>query len=284
MRWTSLGGYPVEQHNSPNRGGAMSGHRGAVAHHAEGTYSGTISWQMNPDQRYSDGTSVTTSSTWIVGKNTGEIAQMVDTDEIAWCQRSGSRDWLSIEYAGYHGDPLTAWQIEATALILVRLHEAYGIPIQVANDPSGRGLGHHSMDREWLGEEWGHEDCPGDKTIAQKPAIVARALDILNGDDMADLAAHEVVNALANGSIDKGYVTGKEAPGTPGYGLHVAEHNLRTLGDKLTGIAAAVDELQSRPPVQAAPVDVAALAAALRPQLQAIVREELDALRLGRVS
>jgi len=270
-RWTSLGGYPVEQHNSPNRGGAMSGHRGAVAHHAEGTYSGTISWQMNPDQRYSDGTSVTTSSTWIVGKNTGEIAQMVDTDEIAWCQRSGSRDWLSIEYAGYHGDPLTAWQIEATALILVRLHEAYGIPIQVAADPSGRGLGHHSMDREWLGEEWGHEDCPGDKTIAQKPAIVARALDILNGDDMADLAPHEIVNALANGSTDGGYITDKS-------GLFAGKYNLRTLGDQLAATAADVAALKGQPPVQSAPVDPAALKAVLLdPQvLTAIGKAVLD--------
>lgn len=182
-RWTTLGGYPVKQYNSPNRGGAMSGHRGVVEHIAEGTYLGTISWQMNPDQRYSDGTSVNTCSTWIVGKNTGEIAQMVDTDEIAWCQRSGSRDWLSIEFAGYHTQPLTAWQIEAAALILAKVHEVYGVPIQVATDPSMRGLGHHSMDRESLGEEWGHEDCPGQQIIAQKPQVVARALDIA-GDDM----------------------------------------------------------------------------------------------------
>lgn len=183
-RWSSLGGHPIEQHDSPNIGGAMTSHRGVVMHHAEGTYRGTISWQMNPDQRYSDGTSVTTSSTWIIGKNAGEIAQMVDTTAIAWCQRGGSRDWLSIEYAGYHTEALTPWQIEATALILARLHTDYGVPIQIAPDPSGRGLGHHSMDREWLGEEWGHDDCPGPKTVAQKGAIVARALEILNGDDM----------------------------------------------------------------------------------------------------
>lgn len=175
MRISKLGTYTVEQYTSPNRGGSMSSHRGLVQHVAEGTYRGTISWQMNPDQRYSDGTKVNTCSTWIVGKSEGEIAQMVDTSEIAWCQRSGSRDWLSVEYAGYHTEALTPWQIKATALLLDWCNNIYKIPIQIATSPAGYGLGHHSMDRENLGEEWGHEDCPGSKIIAQKPLIISTA-------------------------------------------------------------------------------------------------------------
>jgi hypothetical protein len=181
-RVSILGGSRIEQYNSPNAGGTMSGHRGVVLHIAEGTYRGTIAWQLNPDQRYSSGQSVTTCSTWIVGKEQGEWAQMVDSGRIAWCQRDGSRTWLSIELAGYAPNPPTAWQIEACAQLLAWAHQTHGIPVAIADHPGERGLGHHSMDREWLGEEWGHDSCPGSGVIKAKGAIVARAKAILAGE------------------------------------------------------------------------------------------------------
>lgn len=178
-----LAGRPIEQHRSPNVGGKMSSVRGIVLHIAQGTYRGTISWQMNPNQRYASGGSTTTSSTWIVGRAEGEWAQMADTDIIAWCQRGGSRDWHSIELAGYAPAAPTAWQIEAAAQLLAWHHRTYGTPLQVADHPGERGLGHHSMDREWLGEEWGHDECPGAGVTAAKSAIVARAKAIMAGED-----------------------------------------------------------------------------------------------------
>lgn len=185
-RVEALGGHPIEQHRSPNVGGAMSGHRGIVLHIAEGTYRGTINWQMNPDQRYGSGGTTTTSSTWIVGRDQGEWAQMADSNTIAWCQRGGSRDWNSIELAGYAPAGPTAWQVEACAQLLAWHHREYGTPLAVADNPSERGLGHHSMDREWLGEEWGHDSCPGSGVIAAKAAIVNRAKAIAaGGDDMS---------------------------------------------------------------------------------------------------
>ncbi|MBX6357646.1 MAG: N-acetylmuramoyl-L-alanine amidase [Micromonosporaceae bacterium] len=193
-RIRELAGLPIEQHDSPNVGGKMSDHRGPVLHIAEGTYRGTISWQMNPDQRYPDGTKVTTSSTWVVGKNRGEWAQMVDTDIVAWCQRSGSRTRTSIELAGHAGDKPTAWQIEACAQILAWEHRHYDVPLTVADTDAERGLGHHSMDREWAGVEWGHEDCPGNGVIAAKPQIVARAKEIVEEEDMP--TAQEIAKAV----------------------------------------------------------------------------------------
>lgn len=198
-RVKSLGDYPIEQHSSPNTGGAMTGHRGPVLHIAQGTYRGTIAWQLNPDQRYGDGTKVTTSSSWVVGKEWGEWAQMCDSDTIAWCQRSGSRNRSSIELAGYAPAAPTAWQIEACAQILAWEHRTYGVPLDVADDPSQDGLGHHSMDREWLGEEWGHDACPGAGVIAAKDDIVARARAILNAPEEDDMpTADEVAAAVWN--------------------------------------------------------------------------------------
>lgn len=185
MAWVkALAGRSIAQHTSPNRGGAMSDHRGVVLHIAQGSYGGTVSWQMNPDQRYADGTEVTTCSTWIVGREVGEWAQMVDSDLIAWCQRDGSRSWLSIELAGFTPAAPTAWQVEACAQLLAWVHGQHGVPLAVADHPGERGLGHHAMDREWLGENWGHDECPGAGVIGAKAAIVARAKEIVEGDDM----------------------------------------------------------------------------------------------------
>ena len=189
-RVRELAGLPIAQHSSPNVGGRMSGHRGVVLHIAEGYYQGTVSWQMNADQRYADGTRVTTSSTWIVGRDRGQWAQMVDTDTVAWAQRSGSHTWLSIELAGFRrGHQLnpggwekpTAWQIEACAQLLAWAHRQHGIPLQLANSPSGRGLGYHSMGAP----AWGHSACPGPDIIAQRATILARARTIVEEDDVS---------------------------------------------------------------------------------------------------
>lgn len=205
-----MAGYPVTQLNSPNRGDAMTGTpRGIVVHTAVGTFEGTKSWQMNPDQRYADGSSVNTCSTWVIGKNPGEIAQMTDSATIAWCQRAGSKTWHSIEMAGRPSEPLTAWQIEAAAHLLAWHNATYGTPMVVANNESEFGLGHHSMDREWLGVEWGHDSCPGDLIVAQKPTIVARARALApgtaatEGEDMTpeqDVMLKEVHSILTTGN------------------------------------------------------------------------------------
>jgi hypothetical protein len=186
-RVKQLAGRVIEQHTSPNHGGTMSAHRGVVLHIAQGSYRGTIGWQMNPNQRYADGTRVTTSSTWVVGKEPGEWAQMVDTDAVAWTQRDGSRTWLSIELAGFAPAKPTAWQVEACAQLLAWSARVYGHPIAIADHPGERGLGHHAMDREWLGENWGHDECPGSGVIGAKAAIVKRAKQIADGSEDDDV-------------------------------------------------------------------------------------------------
>lgn len=186
MRLLELAGVPVRQKTSPNVGGPMVDHRGLVLHMAQGSYEGTIAWQMNPGQRYADGTRVTTSSTFVVGPDRGQITQMVDTDTIAWCQRGGSLEWLSIELSGFTPSAPTEWQAEACAELLVWAHRTYGVPIRAAAHPGERGLGHHSMDREWMGEEWGHEACPGVGVVTAKRGIVERAQAIAQeGSTMA---------------------------------------------------------------------------------------------------
>jgi N-acetyl-anhydromuramyl-L-alanine amidase AmpD len=169
-RWTDLADWRGPTKNKTS--GGQSEVRGLVVHIAEGTYEGTIAWQHNP------GADV--SSHFVVGRD-GRIAQVVDTRDAAWTQRSGNGEWLSVECAGFTKDSphyrsgwerLTAAQVDAVARLLRRCHEVYRVPIQVTSSPSGRGLGHHSMG----GPSWGHQSCPGGPIIAQKDDIVRAAL------------------------------------------------------------------------------------------------------------
>jgi len=164
-RWTDLAEW---RGPTVNHGGAMLEQRGLVIHIAEGGYEGTIAWQKNPTAQV---------SSHFVTDYDGKTGQVVDTDMTAWTQQAGNGHWLSVENAGFTPNGLTAAQCEAIAQLFARGHRQYGWPLQLANGSSGRGLGHHSMG----GTAWGHLDCPGPAIIGQKPAILARAIQIVNG-------------------------------------------------------------------------------------------------------
>lgn len=156
--------------------------RGLVLHIASGFFDGTISWQRNKD--------ADVSSHFIFGRD-GRRAQMVDTADRAWAQRTGNSAWISVELEGFAPDDslhathqgwerLTDAQIEACAQLLAKIHKVHGVPLQLATSPAGRGLGHHSMGAEH-GIDWGHKFCPGEAIKGQKPQILARAIQIVSG-------------------------------------------------------------------------------------------------------
>lgn len=182
MLWSDIGSWVGP---TPNRNaGGMFQHRGVVLHIASGFYAGTISWQSAGHGADS------TSSHFIVARD-GRCAQMVDTADASWAQKSGNSTWLSVELEGFAPeDPLhashpgwetaTSQQIDVCARILLKAHQVYGVPLQLATSPSGMGLGHHSMGAE-SGVDWGHSMCPGVAIKAQKPAILARAVQLASG-------------------------------------------------------------------------------------------------------
>jgi hypothetical protein len=176
-RWTDLATWRGPTSNK--KSGGQTEVRGLVVHIAEGWYEGTISWQKNPDANV--------SSHFVVSRE-GKIAQMVDTADAAWTQRSGNGEWLSVECEGFTKEnernpggweKLSDAQIDAVARLLHKCRTAHDVPLQTTSSTTGRGLGHHSM-----GADWGHQACPGRPIIAQKPTIVKRALALLNGDEM----------------------------------------------------------------------------------------------------
>lgn len=156
--------------------------RGLVVHIAEGFFEGTISWEHNPDADV---------SSHFVGARDGRRAQVVDTHDRAWTQSAGNPYWLSIEEEGFTlghhlhrpgWERLTDEQIEFTAQLFARIHREFGVPLKLAASPSDRGLAYHSLGAEH-GVNWGHSDCPGEPIKAQLPAILARAVEIVNGGD-----------------------------------------------------------------------------------------------------
>lgn len=150
-----------------NSGGTMSEFRGLVWHIAEGSYLGTIAWQKNP---ISD-----VSSHFVIGLN-GEITQLLDTTLTAWTQAAGNGHWVSVEFAGFATGQLATAQFEAAAQLYAWLVQVHSIPIQLADSPSGRGLGWHGMG----GVAWGnHPGCPGSANVALRPSNLVRVAQIL---------------------------------------------------------------------------------------------------------
>lgn len=200
-RWVDL----AAQDSTPNHGGAMLEVRGLILHIAEGYYFGTRDYQKNPASQVSSHLII---SDGVKGQGRdGDATQMVDTDVTAWTQQNGNGRWLSAEFAGFTPHGLTAAQVEKAAQAFARGHQVYGYPLQLATSPNGRGLGHHSMGTNgrsvptdtWTGATWGHEDCPGPAIVAQKPAILARAIQIINGGDMAGVVVDMIATKLSNG-------------------------------------------------------------------------------------
>jgi hypothetical protein len=136
---------------------------GVVLHIMEGTLAGSDSWFRNASSQ--------ASAHFGVGKD-GRIYQWVDTADRAWAQSAGNRTWLSIEHEGHSGDALTAAQLAATARIVAWAHTTHGVPLQLADAPTGRGIGWHGMG----GADWGgHYDCPGNPIKNQRAAIITAA-------------------------------------------------------------------------------------------------------------
>ena len=280
-RWTDLAewrGPTVNEGDGDGRPGEpedrASECRGLVVHIAEGTYEGTISWQHNA--------SADVSSHFVVDID-GDIAQVVDTDDIAWTQRSGNGHWLSVEMAGHTPHPLTAAQVEACARLLARAHQVYGVPLQVAISPNGRGLGHHSMGTNgrsvatdtWTGPTWGHEDCPGPAVIAQKPAIVARARAITGG---ADVELTDKIKLVQRPDVHY------SAPETTVAGIlsSISYYVLQTRNLALTELAALKAQVDTLAKIMEAGgnPDTAAILAGLDDRLAAL-RADLDADNRG---
>jgi len=137
-------------------------------------------------------------------KKNGTILQSRDTAFRSAANLDGNHRVISIENEDAAQDvPLSEEQVEACAEILAWAHKVHGVPLQLCPDsrPGSRGLAYHRQGidgnfgvpgarfpgRVTGGEKWSEsfgKICPRDVRIAQLPLILARAIEIVNGDDM----------------------------------------------------------------------------------------------------
>jgi hypothetical protein len=94
----------------------------------------------------------------------------------AWHAEAANMTWYGIEHedGGDQHKPLTGAQIAASAQVVELLSRFAGFPLQVTDDPHGRGYGTHVMG----GLPWSHDGhtCPGPgPRAAQRVGIVALA-------------------------------------------------------------------------------------------------------------
>lgn len=278
-RWTDLAPWMGPTRNEGD-GDGIAGEaadrmyevRGLVLHIAQGTWAGIVPWAQNPNARV---------SMHFAAGRAGQRAQVVDTDIRAWTQADGNGRWLSVENEGFVPDALTAQQVEFAAQIFARGHQVYGYPLQLAESPGGYGLGYHAMG----GAAWGgHYDCPGLAIIAQRGAVLARAVQLVNGEDeMLTPEEHAMLQELLNRTratdnrVREGILNGSPTmDDVPGEGPNRPVQLVRKVDQILAALADPV-------PVE---VDAAAVAAAIvadpafKKAIADQVRAELDKTRL----
>lgn len=145
----------------------MTDHRLFVMHIQEGTEAGTDAWFHNAASEV---------SAHFGNPKTGGLDQWVDTNDRAWAEANYNSVGVSVENEGQSGDSLTTSQLENAAQLLAWVHTVHGTKLQVTNNPAGAGVIGHGQ----LGVAGGnHPDCPGAPILAQRQAIVDRALVIL---------------------------------------------------------------------------------------------------------
>jgi hypothetical protein len=149
-------------------GGALTAVRGVVFHVNAGN-GDPYNWWTNPSNPH-------VASAHLQIMKTGQLKQYVRLDRVAWAEVAGNGEWHSVETEGFPTEPLTAAQFDTFARLLAWGHaSAWAWPLQVCDDPAGRGLGTHQMG----GAAWGGHACPGPIRAGQRPALLARAQQLL---------------------------------------------------------------------------------------------------------
>lgn len=143
----------------------------------------------------------------------GQMWQWQDTAFRDACQLEGNGRAISIEtqdtkgvFPPWTGSNVPAWtpeQVNSLAEFLAWCHKTHGIPLKTVPDskPTSRGIAYHRQGiNPWRvsgGELWSNSQgkvCPGDRRIAQIPAIIEKA-KVLIGEDMP--APYETANIYA---------------------------------------------------------------------------------------
>jgi hypothetical protein len=120
-----ISGVPFDQGNHPQGSFAPTA---VVLHRTYGTLTGDgfkSAYSIGKDGRGGVGIGFH----FLVGKHEGQWVQFYDTN-VKSAHAKGANSWaIGIEFDGVNDGPLTAWQINAGAIICAAISEAHGIPL-----------------------------------------------------------------------------------------------------------------------------------------------------------
>lgn len=130
----------------------------------------------------------------------GRIFQVVHWDQRADCNYRANPFAVSCETQdrGSATLPTTPWsaaQIEQLAGIAAFAFLRDGVPLRLPPRWDAGGVGFHSQHAEW--SKYTGKTCPGAARIAQMPAVLARAIEIVNWQPDPDEEDDEMNRAIA---------------------------------------------------------------------------------------
>lgn len=197
----------------------------------------------------------------------GVAWQMADTDYRSAANLDGNWRVISVETADNAARPLVPWtprQQDTIVRLMVDAHRLDGIPLALVPDSriGRRGIAYHRLGcdpyRVADGELWSSaygKDCPTDPRIAQLPALVERAQNVVNGGGLhMDTDVQAAFDSLG-GKLDR--VLAQFDPRAPGSLID----KLNRTGARLADVQAAVSD------------DEANISQAVRDQVEAARRE-----------
>lgn len=219
----------------------------------------------------------------------GLVEQYGDTDLFVWCQRAGNNAWVSIEMPTVPGVGMTPAQIASAAKLIAWLAGLYHFPLQLANDPSGYGIGWHGMGAHpGHPDDWGHPLCPGIIRRGQLPALLTAAKGGTpstpeDDDDMAgysswSAADKEAFWADGTREIITRALGGYDSKETVGQALVSASLAARTAQADARNISAALNDPAHGVVVTLARIDAGL--GGLPAQLQAVLDAHPDGAQL----
>jgi N-acetylmuramoyl-L-alanine amidase len=153
-RWGGAQWRPIGCNHSP---GTDEPNRLLVCHVIQGSLQAADSWFRNPAAQASAHFGIGTAGTCL---------QWIDTDDMSWAQCNGNGYSISVETAGYAGQPWTGAQVTRLGQLLHWCNQQYPeIRLWLNTDPvNGRGLSYHGLGGDYF---CGHYGCPGSPRVAQ---------------------------------------------------------------------------------------------------------------------
>ena len=152
----------------------------------------------------------------------GTCEQYIDTAYRSTANLQGNHDSITVEtqdmgsgFPSWSGSNVPSWtaaQVEALARLGAWVHKTHGVPLSPLSSsrPGTRGVGYHRQGiAPWRvsgGETWSNargKVCPGDRRVAQIPAIIARAKALASGSTKPPEQEDDMVRPRDWTSADK---------------------------------------------------------------------------------